>query len=468
MKISLFRPTPAQKQISDLAARNNVIVTGRRVGKSESIASVYKRDGLVPLPLITPAIRNGLPIGIFSKEYKDMQALWDTIIDKYGRLILKKDATSHFIRFHGGGTIEFFSLLNEGRKEEGRGRKFARIIVEETQKISDDVLEYWWNNTARPALLDYRGDSFFIGNANGQNTFFHKLARRGAEEGQEDLPALEKKLVGWKTFRFTTYDNPFIATDEIDAARDELDPLSFLQEIMAQFVNYGGEIWCYAIKPPEIQARILVRGLRVQKNIPLVFSFDFNKRPMTAIAAQFPALAIADTAELARISALVKSGIRIIRQFKTDINTDASIYDTCRLIREWVYDVWGVKIGKWPERNYMCSLPFFITGDASGNVTDGRQVDPMTYYDIICAELGMAQVANVRILSSNPPHAESYVKVNSNFHNNPSFEIDRDGCPDLITDIFTVKSDKFRGIDKTDAKKSHLLDCLRYAIHNFA
>ena len=111
---------------------------------------------------------------------------------------------------------------------------------------------------------------------------------------------------------------------------------------------------------------------------------------------------------------------------------------------------------------------FFITGDASGNVTDGRQVDPMTYYDIICAELGMAQVANVRILSSNPPHAESYVKVNSNFHNNPSFEIDRDGCPDLITDIFTVKSDKFRGIDKTDAKKSHLLDCLRYAIHNFA
>ena len=468
VKISLFKPIPPQVRISNEAERNNVIVTGRRVGKSESIASVYKPSGRVALPLITPAVRHGKPIGIFSKEFKDTQGLWDNICEKYGALIAKKDATNHTIKFLGGGTLEFFSLTNERRKEEGRGRKFYRIIVEETQKIDEAILRYWWNNVARAALLDFKGDAFFIGNANGQDTFFHELARRGSDGTEEDLPALAKKFKGWKTFRFSTYDNPLIDAEEIDAAQDELDPLSFLQEMMARFVNYGGEIWCYAIKPPEVQARVLVRGLTVDKGIPTVLSFDFNKRPMTAVAMQFPPITGIQSQELARVSALVHTGIRVLQEFKTDIKSDASIYDTCRLVREWVYSVWGVKIGKWPDRNYPCTLPLFVTGDASGNTTDGRQVDPMTYYEIICAELGMVQINNVRILSSNPPHAESYVKVNSNFHNNPQFQIDRGNCPELVKDLFGVKSDKFRGIDKSDALKSHLLDCLRYGIHNFA
>lgn len=79
--------------------------------------------------------------------------------------------------------------------------------------------------------MDMQGDAFFIGNANGQETFFHQLARRGSDGTEDDLPQMDKVFKGWKTFRFSTYDNPLIAPEEIDAARDELDPLSFLQEI---------------------------------------------------------------------------------------------------------------------------------------------------------------------------------------------------------------------------------------------
>lgn len=468
VNISLFPPIPPQAEISDKAKRFNTVVTGRRLGKSESTWKVKKFSGKVWLPLILPAVKDGKPIGIFSSEFKDIEQIWNGVCVLFAPLIARKDTTNHSIVFFGGGTLEFFSLANEGRKESGRGRKFFRIIVEEAQKIKDEIFRYWWNNVARATLMDMHGDAFFIGNANGQGTFFHELARRGSDGKRADLPKMAKGFVEWMTFRFSTYDNPIIDRAEIESAKNELDPLSFLQEIMGEFVNYAGEIWCYAAKEPDVQAKVFVTGLAVNKAIPTVISFDFNKRPMTALAMQFPPLAAQSQQDAARLSALIRSGIHAIKEFVTDIKTDASIYDTCRLVREWCFEVWGVRIGKWPTAYYPCTLSLFVTGDASGNVTDGRQVDPMTYYDIICSELGLQQVAHVRILSSNPPHAESYVKVNSNFKNNPGFKIDRGGCPDLVKDIFGVKSDKFRGIDKSDLTKSHMLDCLRYSIHNFS
>lgn len=467
VNIQLFKPLPPQIRISNEAARYNVIVTGRRVGKSESTWSVHKPSGSVHLPLILPAIRYGMPIGIFAKEFKDVRQIWDGINIKFADLIHHRDSTEHIIKFHGGGILEMLSLTNEGRKESGRGRKFARIIVEETQKLNDEILRYWWNNVVRATLMDYKGDAFFIANPNGQGTMLHELARRGSPGVDEDLPKMPGTWKGWKSFRFSTYDNPMIDREEIEAAKNELDPLSFMQEIEGKFVNYAGEIWCYAAKDPEVQARVFVPSLTVNKAIPMVFSFDFNKRPMTAIAAQFPPLLIQSQNDAARLSALIKSGIHIVKEFSTNIQTDASIYDTCRLVREWCYEVWGIKIGKWGDQYYTCTIPIFVTGDSSGNVTDGRQIDPMTYYDIICSELGLNQMANVRILGSNPRHEESFVKINSQFKNNPGFKIDRSQCPNLEKDIFGVKSDKFRGIDKSDLTKSHLLDAMRYVIHNF-
>jgi len=467
VKISLLKALPAQVKISDEAKRFNVIITGRRVGKSEATHSVYRQGRAVTLPLIMPAAKQGMPIGLFAESFKDLQQIWNAIRTNFEPLIKRMDATHHTVLFHGGGTLDFFSLANVSRQEAGRGLKFARIIVEETQKINNDIFKHWWNNAARATLMDYGGDAFFIGNPNGQGTFLHTLARRGAN-GEEDLPIVAGDWKSWKTFRFTTYDNPVIDLAEIEETRQELDLLSFQQEIFGVFVNYAGEIWCYTLKEPSIQQKVITSGLRVNRSLPLVFSFDFNKRPMTALAMQFPPMLFETQQQAATVSGLIKSGIHCIKDFVTNIQTDASIYDTCRLVREFVFEVYGVKIGKWPDGYFYNSLPIFVTGDASGNSTDGRQSDPTTYYEIICGELGLNQISNVRILSSNPHHSESYVKINSNLANNANCKIDRDGCPNLVKDMLGVKSDKFRGIDKKDALKSHLLDCFRYGVHNFA
>lgn len=468
--IDLFAPLPPQATIAAKAKRFTVIPTGRRVGKSEGTYSVFQDQGEtgVALPLISPAF-HGKPVGIFSCEFKDVEYMWEGILKMFAQIIRKKDATLSIVHFYGGGSIEFFSITNEGRKESGRGRKFVRIIVEETQKVPDRVLRYWWNKVGRHTLMDYRGDAFFIGNANGQGTFFHELARRGGGGTVKDLEILKGDWKNWITLRFTTYDNPLISKDEIEEVRQELDDQSFLQEIMAEFVNYAGDVWCYAIKEMAVQNRIFVPTVELIEGLPVVFSFDFNKRPMTALAMQFPLIAWGDTDEMTRLSAMIRSGIHVVREFKTDIKTDASIYDTCRLIREWVFETWGVKIGNWAEDGqYLNSLPIFVTGDASGNSADGRQSDPTTYYQIIASELGLSLENNVRIMNRNPLHAESYVKINSNLKNNPDLLISTEHCPALIKDMYGVLSDKFRGIEKTDSSLTHFLDCLRYGVHNFA
>ena len=110
---------------------------------------------VVKWPLITPALFHGKKVGIFVSDFKDFSESWNKIVDRYGLdkeggLILHKDETKKVMRFVGGGVLEIWSIGNEGRKESGRGRKYHRIIYEETQKIPDRVLKYHWENVSRP------------------------------------------------------------------------------------------------------------------------------------------------------------------------------------------------------------------------------------------------------------------------------------------------------------------------------
>lgn len=449
------------------AKRFNVIPTARRVGKSEMIWRARLANGR--LPLIMPVLK-GWPVGLFTHEIKDVENVWNGILEIYEPLIIRKDNTKHIVNFVGGGTLEVWSIANVGRQEAGRGRKYKRIVVDEMQKIDDDVCRYWWQNAIRPTLMDYQGDAFFLGNPNGRGTFFHELARRGGGGKFPDMDVIDGDWKDWGTFRFPTSSNPLIPADEIEQARSELDALSFAQEIEGMFVNYAGEVWCYQIKDMAVQKRVFRSGLRVEKQLPIIFSFDFNKRPMTAVAVQFPPLAMPILSS--GLYEGMKYGARFLKEFRTNIATEASIYDTCQLIREWVFSVYGVKIGKWTYPNgkeevFACSLPVYVTGDASGDTGDGRQKVPQTYYDIICDELGLRAQLSVRVPNKNPLHADSYIKVNTWLKSNTGLEIDVKECPFLQKDILTVKSDKFRGIDKSDASKSHLLDCFRYGIHSF-
>lgn len=476
IEISLFRPHEGQQKIINGARRFNTIPCARRFGKTELISNVHGA-------LILPALQ-GKFVAIFAPKFKDVEELWNSIIDTYrtvkeNGLIERKDETKKIIRFLGGGRIDFWSLHNEGEKENGRGRKYHRVIYEETQKIPDNVLKHNWEKVARVCLSDFKGDAYFIGTSNGRFNYWYELCRRGAVNGQctinhfgdLDIEPKQGNNKDWCTFRMITGNNPMIDQEEIESASLDLDQLSYLQEYYSVFVDYSGNPWVYVLKDKELQNKVFTKSKPIKwQSEQLYISFDFNKIPMTAAVMKKVMLT-----QKQMVESKFKYGVHIVKEFKIGSVEDgeASIYDTCAAVRDWVFFETGKKIGAWYENGeikhrFPCTLPFLVTGDASGNRSDGRQKVPITYYEIIQDELQIAN-DNFVIPKANPLHAESYVQTNTIISRCPNFEIYEDLCPSLKLDTLRIKSDNSRGIlkGKGEEKQADLLDNLRYLLNTF-
>jgi PBSX family phage terminase large subunit len=110
----------------------------------------------------------------------------------------------------------------------GVGVKNNHIFFDEVSKYRN----FWagWQEILRPTLTDLRGGATFISTPNGFNHFY-------------DLYGMEAKDPDYKSFHFTTYDNPFIPKDEIDKAKQELTEDRFAQEYMADFRKSEGLVY---------------------------------------------------------------------------------------------------------------------------------------------------------------------------------------------------------------------------------
>jgi len=471
--ITLYRPHSGQQRILSNKRRFNCIVCARRFGKTELITSVA-------LPLISPAVFEGKFVGIFVDDFKDFAQSWAKIVDTYklsseGGIISHKDETSKIMQFLNGGVLEVWSIGDEGRKDKGRGRKYHRVIYEETQKIPSHILEYHWKTVARPTLTDFKGEAFFIGTAAGKDNYWYELCRNGAKAGNVerncysdiDLPQSENGSDSWITFRMETTDNPAIDPAEVADASRDLDRLTFEQEYKSVFVDYSGEAWVYVLKDKSIQQKVFQPAKKISwETEQLYVSFDFNKIPMTAAVMKKTTLS-PDLSARSRY----RYGVHIVKEFKigSEERGEASIYDTCQAFREWVFTETNKKIGRWSDTAiYPCTIPLLITGDASGDRSDGRQRVSKTYYEIIQEELQLPARFFV-VPKANPLHAESYVQTNTIISMCPDFQIYEDKCPGLRMDCLRIKSDNSRRIikGKGEERQADLLDNLRYLLNTF-
>ena len=198
MIIEVPEPHINQEPILESDARFVVLMCGRRFGKSE----------LSQIKLITKAIQ-GEQIAYITPTYKLAKQFYEKLSAS-----LPYPSKDLKIYFPNGGMVEFFT---GERLDNLRGRKFHGVIVDEASFISD--LEDGWLNSIRPTLTDYKGWALFLSTPRGKN-FFYSLFMKGGEPN-------------WQSFKFTTFDNPYIDKDEVEEARRQLPPPVFEQEYMA-------------------------------------------------------------------------------------------------------------------------------------------------------------------------------------------------------------------------------------------
>lgn len=109
-----------------------------------------------------------------------------------------------------------------------RGQKFDFIVLDEVAMMKN----FWrnWQEVIRPTLTDTKGEGLFISTPKGFNDFY-------------ELYSMEGKDKDFKSFHFTTYDNPFIPKDEVDKAKQELTDDRFAQEYLADFRKTEGLVF---------------------------------------------------------------------------------------------------------------------------------------------------------------------------------------------------------------------------------
>lgn len=393
--LRLLPPHPKQAQILKEAKRFNVLKCGRRFGKT-----------CLTEELIADKILDGVPVAYFAPTYKDLYNVWTRTKYILHPIIKSKDEQVKQLSVLGGGTLDMWSLDDP---DSGRGRKYARVIIDEAEKARH--LEQAWTATIRATLADLKGDAWFLSTPRFGSTYFKKLSKMSGAD--------------WASWTFTTYDNPFIDPLEIDNAKEQLDEATFRCEFMAEDVTLAVNKFIYNFD----RSKHIVKGLEYLPNLPVVLSFDFNVEPITCLVCQNDGL----------------ETIRILDEYRL-MNSDIS--ELCARITSDFSD---------------CML--LVTGDASGQNRTALKRD-LNYYKEIkrMLNLGMGQF---KVPSSNPRIKNSRVLSNSllSRHKNYLFS---DRVPYLVMDIEECEVDNEGKIDKSkDKHQSHLLDAWLYFNFNF-
>lgn len=228
-----------QTTVWDDSHRYKVINCGRRSGKST----------LTALKAIHYAsTHDKKEVWYIAPTYRQAkQIMWEmlsTLLPK--ATIEKKNETELVIRLHNGSNI---FLKGADNPDSLRGVKIDLAIFDEVAFI-DKWEEVW--KVMRPTLMDSKADVWFISTPNGFNHF-------------KDLS--EKKEPDWIYFHFTTYDNPYIPREEIDASKIEMDEDSFAQEILGEFRKMSGLIYkdfsrdIHMVDIPEIEGWTRTRAI---------------------------------------------------------------------------------------------------------------------------------------------------------------------------------------------------------------
>lgn len=116
-----------------------------------------------------------------------------------------------------------------------RGEGLSGCILDEAAMLRPDV----WTEAIRPALADKMGWCWMISTPKGKNWFY--------KEFQKGMSG-DKKYGDYAAFKFSSYDNPFMRTSEVDAMAEELPELAFRQEILAEFIEGGGVVFSDFLK----------------------------------------------------------------------------------------------------------------------------------------------------------------------------------------------------------------------------
>lgn len=399
VEIELDEPHPGQQRILEGAKRFNHLRCGRRLGKTTLIGE------------LSEVVIDGKFVGIWFPTYKDLDPVWQEMKEIFKPIIKSKNEVLHQITMFTGGLIDFWSMENP---DSGQGRKYHRAIVDEAAKAPN--LYKAWENTIRPTLTDYVGDAYIMSRPKGKNNPFYLL-----EEKHRQFP-------NWAFFHLTSYENctdvgGYLERSEIEEAKAQLDDINFRQEYLAEYVDANDRPFLYAFS----ESKHVIDSYTPNPHLPLIFSLDFNKNPMTCLVGQ-------------------QVDLWTTYAFDEIDMPDGSTPEVAEVIKSqyvnWTYNM-------------------DITGDATGRNRTALTRGNLNHYRVLKDVLSLSD-DQIRVPSQNLALSDSRVLCNSVLKNAKHFITKN--CKKTIKDLTMAMVDDEGELIKNQTFPAHKLDSWRYLI----
>ena len=208
---------PWQQDVFNDDVRFKIVAAGRRTGKSRLAAWM--------LILYALQTKKGQVFYVAPTQGQARDIMWQTLMELGHEVIKTAHINNLQITLINGAII---SLKGADRPETMRGVSLRFLVMDEYADMKPEV----WEQILRPALADQKGDAMFIGTPMGRNHFYD-LYMYG-QLGDDD---------SYKSWHFTSYDNPLLDPSEIDMAKKSMSSFAFKQEFMASFEAQGSEIF---------------------------------------------------------------------------------------------------------------------------------------------------------------------------------------------------------------------------------
>jgi PBSX family phage terminase large subunit len=149
--------------------------------------------------------------------------MWSILLNLIPAEIIKKtNETEMVFELINGSTI---NLKGADNPDSLRGVRIDFCVFDETAFI--DKWDLVWR-VIRPTLIDSKASVWFVSTPNGFNHF---------------KTLFETNLPDWRSFHFTSYDNPYLDPSELDKAKQEMSEDAFAQEFMGEFRKMIGLIY---------------------------------------------------------------------------------------------------------------------------------------------------------------------------------------------------------------------------------
>lgn len=174
-----------------------------------------------------------------SPTYKQFLQAWDEFLFACGNVAEFKKGDQEII-FPTGGKIYMRSL---NIPDNARGLTAYGVIFDECGDIEEDA----WYQVVRPMLMDTGGPFWGLGTPRGRNWFWREWAAAGDREDSMawQIPTLGCQISpdGKLLRKAHSYENTDIPWSEIENMHQRMPQDYFKQEILAEFVKFGGSVF---------------------------------------------------------------------------------------------------------------------------------------------------------------------------------------------------------------------------------